>query len=278
MTVVKYFAPKTPPKVKISVLPLRVTGDEADIRSAQFQNKIRPVLSKNISRLKAFRNVGISNVQSALSKSHITLSEAIKFGWTDTDLKSSVDALVIPSLRLDERIRLEISVVDSRGRVIAAAREELSQEYDRKEIENAIATVADKVERLYPFEGTLIQAKEDYVINIGRKHGTRIAPGDQVFVWGVQSNKTGTKREHSHIATLSVTSVQLDSANAELVWKAPRATVLRGDLVQLERTANKFAARNKKSNTTISSSQVKKFQKKKNIRKIKNKKPQKKKK
>ena len=25
---------------------------------------------------------------------------------------------------------------------------------------------------------------------------------------GVQSNKTGTKREHSHIATLSVTSVQ----------------------------------------------------------------------
>ena len=39
---------------------------------------------------------------SPLSKSHITLSEAIKFGWNDTDLKSSVDALVIPSLRLDE--------------------------------------------------------------------------------------------------------------------------------------------------------------------------------
>lgn len=240
MTVVKYFAPKEPPVAKIGVLPIRFTGDNSDDAAKNFKGLVRPIITRKIADLDAFRRVGISSVQKGFEESELTVSQATKQGWNDTDLKSMVDALIVPTIASSGgETRLEISVVDSLGRVLAAAREDLSGENKRKMIDQAVATVVEKIERLFPFEGTLTEAKENLVINIGSSHKRALSKGDQVFVWGVQSDKTGKKREHNHIATLEVTEVLEDSSNMKLVWKAARAALQRGDLVQIERTANR---------------------------------------
>ena len=55
------------------------------------------------------------------------MGELIRRGWQDTDLKASVDALLMPTLITSGKAVLELSVVDSMGHVLAAAKEELDR-------------------------------------------------------------------------------------------------------------------------------------------------------
>jgi hypothetical protein len=240
MTVVKYYTPMDPPEARLGVLPIKIVGTNADKASEEFKGLIRPVVTKKISNIDSFKRVGISSIQKGFEESELTISYALKHGWNDTDLKSTVDALVVPVLTANgSKVKLEISLIDSMGRVLAAARETLSGENRRKMVADAVNTIVEKIGRLFPFEGTLIEAKERYAINIGSKHKRSILTGDKVFVWGVQSDKTGKKREHNHIATLEVTKVNSDHSEAKLDWQAARAVIQRGDLIQLQRTVNR---------------------------------------
>ena len=80
---------------------------------------------------------------------------------------------------------------------------------------------------------------------------------DKVYVWGVQRDKTGNKREHKHIATLSIEDVKEKTSSTVIEWRASRSLLERGDLVQLQRTVNKNLFISKKKFKSINNSYFK---------------------
>ena len=98
-----------------------------------------------MSKIKAFKRVGISSIQKAFEESNLTISYALKRGWLNTPLKGSVDALLLPTLSvIGNDLRLEISLIDSQGRILAAARENLNGDNLRKIIFQTATTLLEK--------------------------------------------------------------------------------------------------------------------------------------
>jgi hypothetical protein len=238
MTLVRYFTPKDPPPVRMAVLALKsagkVTADAAP-KLAAAERHVRDAARQHLFASAAFKEFQTALFERNAERAGRSSAEALRKGWQDTELKASVDAVLLPTLAFGgSKASLELSVIDSRGRVLAAAAESLDDPEDKESIARAVGQIARKIARAFPFEGAILSKEADkVVINIGYSSGRGIRAGDTLDISGVQSEKFGRTQSHRRIASLVVREVNDTTATCAVQSLVPRATIERGDMVAL---------------------------------------------
>ncbi len=238
MTLVKYFASLEPPAARIAVLNLVVSGgangSNIGKRISEVTRLVDTSIRKHIFGSMAFKEVPLEQVEQKAKKIATDIRTIGKRGWRNTDLNAIMDAVIQPNLVMGPRPILEMSVLSSEGKVIAAAKEELASIDDLNALDKNIAKIAERIDRVFPFEGAVLKRDGDnVVINLGRTQGFGIKVGDQFDLYGAQSEKLGRRQNFGRIGTLTVRSVQEDSSLCGINQLLPRTTVGRGDLVKL---------------------------------------------
>lgn len=243
MTLVRYFSSSEPPAVRMVVMPLVSAGKSSQAINGKFAATDRHV--REAARQYLFASAAFKEYQAALfernaARAGRSTSKALRQGWFDTDLKASVDAVLLPTLALGgNKASLELSVIDSRGKVLAAAAEPLENPEDKENIARAISQIAKRITRAFPFEGAVLGKEADKVtVNLGYSAGRAIRAGDVLDVFGIQSEKFGRSQTHGNIASLVVKEVGDATATCVVKSTAPRATIERGDLVVLRTRRN----------------------------------------
>lgn len=238
MKLVRPFTPDQPPSVRMAVLDVRPAGqiDQKAFAALQgaFNDELRSSARKHLFSSAAFQEYAPSLLERATKRIGRPVSEMLRAGWQDTDLKAAVDALLLPTVLPGAKPVIELSLIDSNGRVLAAAKEELDSLGDKASVDRAVAVVAKKITRVFPFEGAVLAKDADKVtINLGYGAGRGVKAGDVLEVYGVQTGKKGLSQDQQNIARLAVREVFDTTAKAQVTSLMPRATIERGDLVVL---------------------------------------------
>jgi hypothetical protein len=238
MSVVKYFADHAPPPSQVAILTPMPAGsvDQAILNqiSGPIHDAIKIGARKHIFSTAAFKEAPLAVIERAMRASNLDAANLARKGWSTLPIKATLDALMVPTIVTGAKNSIEISMVDSYGHVIAAAREELDSSMDQASIDRAMQIVSEKIIRSYPFEGAVIGKESDRVtVNIGHAQGRGIRSGDLIDVFGVQAERLGDKEKHKKIATLTVREVFDGQSKCSVGWIAPRAMIDRGDLVVL---------------------------------------------
>ena len=238
MSLVKYFADHMPPQAQVAILTPMPAGsvDQATLNqiSGPIHEAIKIGARKHIFSTAAFKEVPLAILERATRASNSDVANLTRKGWSALPIKVTLDALMVPIIVTGPKNSIEISMVDSNGHVIAAAREELDNAMDQASIDRAMQIVSEKIIRSYPFEGAVIGKESDKImVNIGHAQGRGIRSGDLIDVFGVQAELLGDKEKHKKIATLTVREVFDGQSKCSVGWIAPRAMIERGDLVIL---------------------------------------------
>ncbi len=240
MTLVRYFTPSSPPAVKMSLLEPQVAGSlktsyDKD-KALTFDRFLKASARTQIFSLSAFKDYSNDLLKRDLKIYDLSMAKIMRSGWQKTDLKSKVDALIVPTVVFENPPSIELSVVDSRGQVIAAAKEQLESISDKVALDQALKAISRKIAAVFPFEGSVLSDSGNQVtINLGFKSGTGIKIGDRVAVYGTQTDPTGNEKSQKKIATLQVLEVQDAISITKILNQQSRSKINRGDLVVLER-------------------------------------------
>jgi hypothetical protein len=238
MSLVKFFTPPTPPKPRITLLDTRVAGQfqESVIDYEGFNQTLATIATKSLKNLAGFEYQNPKKFYQLLSKEGAKADGLLTKGWLKTPVKSYVDAVVIPTVSLGKNSLLELSIVNSGGEVIAAATENIGNVSNPKNLDKAIAALTEKLVSIYPFEGSVTKDGEDkYTVNIGANHGAKLAKGDQLALYGTQTDKLGKAQSYEKIGSLKLEKVGATESIATLVTLNPRSKINIGDLVVLDR-------------------------------------------
>jgi hypothetical protein len=238
MTLVRYFMPEIPPPVRMTLLQVQPAGQfskkDAQAFAGSLDENLRVFAKKHIYSTAAFKDYSLALFTSTAKKLGLTPTDMLRKGWQETDLKASVDALLLPTLLILDKPVLELSVVDSKGQILAAAKEELDSLNDKAAIDRAVSVIAKKIIRTFPFEGAILSKNANRAsINLGYRSGRGIKSGDELEVFGMQAGKLGRTQTHKKIAQLTVREVGDEASSADVSKLMPRATLGRGDLVVL---------------------------------------------
>jgi hypothetical protein len=236
MTLVKYFTPLKPVSAKLSITRLKPAGPvdskNRNFFDGRFDRKLRAAAQKHVFSSTAFREFSPSLFRQAIKTSGLSLGAVTARGWQATDLKSKVDALVLPTLILKPKPILEMSFVDSTGRVIAAAKEPVDNPMDDHSIDRAVGTIAAKISRVFPFEGAVLRKEgEKIAINLGYGTGRSVEVNDVLDIYGIVTAKDGRNQTHGKIGQIRIAEVFDQYSNGIPFGMKPRAIIERGDLV-----------------------------------------------
>ena len=238
MTLVKYFAPLEPPPARLTVLKPTASGSISAEALAKINDDFTKVVQSSARKMlfssMAFKEVSFEEFEQKLQRSGKSLKDVARHGWRNTDLKAMVDAVIVPTIVLGSTPVLELSVIDSYGRVMAAGKENLLSLDDLNALDRAVGSVGKRIDRVFPFEGAVLKKEADkVVINLGRSQGRGVKVGDQLDLFGLQTEKLGHSQLHGKIGVLTVRVVGDETATCSVSGLAPRAIIERGDLVRL---------------------------------------------
>lgn len=238
MTLVRYFSPKDPPPVRMAVLAMKSAGKIASDIAPKLltaERYVREAAKQHLFASSAFKEYQTALFERQAERAGRSSTQALFKGWQDTELKASVDAVLLPTIAFGgSNASLELSVIDSRGRVLAAAAETLDNPDDKESINRAVGQIAKRIARAFPFEGAVLSKDPDKVtINIGYASGRGIKAGDVLDISGIQTEKMGRTQTHRRIASLVVREVSDTTTICQVQSLAPRATIERGDMVAL---------------------------------------------
>ena len=239
MKLVRTFTPEQPPAVRMTVLGAAPTG-KVDVQTAAalqgpLDEAIRSAARKHLFSSAAFKEYPASLLERAAQHLHRSVNDMLRLGWHDTELKATLDAMLLPTVITGDKPALELSVVDGSGRVLAAAKEDLDSLADKASVDRAVAVLAKKITRAFPFEGAVMGREGDKVtINLGYGAGRGVKAGDVLDVYGTQAQKKGLVQEQKNVARLVVKEVFDTTAKCSVSGLAQRSTIDRGDLVTLK--------------------------------------------
>ena len=238
MTLVKFFNPKTPPSVRMVVLPVQPAGkvSKKDLRA--FDGSVDKIISTaartSVFSSTAFQEVQFTTFNRLAKQNGENLTRLQKEGWQATQLKSQIDALLLPTLVLNQSPYIELSVIDSRGRILAAAKEKLDGIDDSASINRSLIVLSQKINRAFPFEGAVLDKTSEFVqLNLGFGAGRSIKSGDTLDVHGIQTDKTGRSQTQKKIGEVTIVEVQDGFSKGKVTSLEPRSVIERGDLVVL---------------------------------------------
>lgn len=238
MTLVKFFAPVTPPPAKVAVLAPRIAGRSDLVKTsalnAGFEQKIRHAASQSLFSTAAFQEYPLELLEKHLKTYGAGSADILAKGWNDLEAKKLIDILLVPTVIFEDETILQLSMVDSHGVTVAAAKEVLDDITDSASINRAISDIAKKVIRAFPFEGAVLAKDATGVsINLGFASGRGLKAGDIFDVFGLQVEKTGRSKIFGRIGTVAVKEISDLETRGVVQNLEPRAAIERGDIVAL---------------------------------------------
>lgn len=236
LTLVRHLAPAKAPTPRIALLPPRIAGSatEAELSDENI-NKVFVDLQKSAKQSLfangAFEEVGVSRIEIAAAKAKKTLPQLIKNGWQKTGVKAVADAVIVPTIILGTQKSLELALVSSNGKVLAATKTAFSAAAPTQKL---FADLSQRIMRSFPFEGAVVSNDGDKLdINLGSALYA-LKDGDELEVFGIQSDKKGQKKTHTRIGRIRLSRVNEDTSKATIVEQEPRTLIAPGDLVVLK--------------------------------------------
>jgi hypothetical protein len=241
MALTRYFTPKQPGPARIAILRAQPAGKSLEKELKAFNVEMDVALRRSARTHFFSSNTFVefpgTNFETELRESGMSLVEVLSNGWQQSDLKGKLDAVVLPTIVTGENPTLEISVIDSTGKTIAAAKEDLESLTDKASIDHSVAAVAKKILQAFPFEGAVLGKKGEIAqINMGKNSNRALHVGDELEVFGNQSAKRGNRTENTKIATLKIERLDDLTSECKILGLAPRAIVDRGDQFIVKRT------------------------------------------
>lgn len=238
MSLVKIFAPEIPPPAKVVILSPRIAGKSDSVKPGAvdvgFDQKIRHATSQTLFSSAAFKEYPQELLEKHLKAYGAGTAEILTKGWADLEIKKMVDVLLVPTVVFEDKTTLELSMVDARGTTVAAAKEILDDIGDAASINRAVADIAKKVVRAFPFEGAVLSKDASGVsINLGFASGRGVKAGDYLDVYGLQVERHGKAKEFGRIGTLVIKELADATARASVSNLEPRAVIERGDIVAM---------------------------------------------
>jgi hypothetical protein len=238
MALVKIFAPENPPPAKVVVLSPRIAGRSDAVKTTAvdsgFDQKIRHATSQSLFATAAFKEYPQDLLEKHLKAYGAGTSEIMRKGWADLEIKKMVDVLLVPTVIFEDKTILELSMIDARGTTVAAAKETLDDIADSASINRAVADIAKKVIRAFPFEGAVLSKSSGGVaVNLGFASGRGVRAGDYLDVYGLQVEKHGKSKAFGRIGTLVVKDISDAEARCIVQSLEPRAVIERGDIVAM---------------------------------------------
>ncbi|MFW7382010.1 MAG: PEGA domain-containing protein [Oligoflexus sp.] len=240
MSLVKYFAPIKPEPLRIAILPVQAAGRMEGRTLASFSGNlnqhIRAAMNRHFFTSPAFEEENYQALSGRMAKENISLGRLTKKGWQHSELKGSLDAIMIPTIIMQDPLHLEFSIVDSTGKVLVADKHQLVSYQDHNAIGQATKDLSHKIQNSFPFEGTII-AKDDesLTINLGVEAGYNVKVDDEFTVYGLQTDRLGQSKTHTKIGRVRVSHVMKDQSRVRILDTAPRSLIDVGDQVSLER-------------------------------------------
>lgn len=238
MTLVKFFAPEAPPPAKVTVLAPRIAGRSDLVKTsaldAGFEQKIRHAASQSLFSTAAFQEYPLDLLEKHLKNYGAGSSDILAKGWSDLEVKKLIDVLLVPTVVFEDKTILQLSMIDSNGVTVAAAKEILDDITDTASINRAIGDIAKKVIRAFPFEGAVLSKNGTSVgINLGFSSGRGVKAGDIFDIYGLQVEKHGRSKTFGRIGTVAVKEISDLEARGVVQSLEPRAVIERGDIVAL---------------------------------------------
>jgi tetratricopeptide (TPR) repeat protein len=240
MSLTRYFTPKQLSPARVAILRAQPAGkaDAAGLKA--FNNDldaaIRRAAKNHMFASTAFAEYPLSSLEADLRSNELTLGNILSSGWQQSDIKGKLDAVVLPTISVGDRPILEISVVDSTGHTIGAAKEDLENMTDGTAIEHSLASTARKIIEAFPFEGAVLSKTGELAqINIGTGSGRGLTIGDEFAIYGNQSARKGDRTENAKIAICTVEKIDDQVSDCRISNLAPRAVVERGDQTIMNR-------------------------------------------
>ena len=238
MTLVRYFAPRVAPPVRVTLLKAQLGSNLSAADLAAFDGSLDQSIMASSRRhlfgMPSFIEFSSAEFGKSMKAAGLTLGQAAKKGWFDTDLKAAVDAVILPTISMSDRPMLELNLIDSKGVVLAAAREKLENIKDELAINRSMEVLAAKLVKAFPFEGAVVGKENKFItVNIGSASGRGLSIGDMAEVHGIQADARGKNQIQKRIAVVRVKDIFELTARCEVVSTEPRSLVSRGDLVVL---------------------------------------------
>lgn len=236
MTLVRHFSPKLAPVPRIAILPPRMAGSATSEDLSAANNdalfaEIKKSAKQSLFSKGAFEEASLVQIEAAAKKAKKTLPQLIKNGWQKTGVKAVADAVIVPTIILGNQKSLELSLVSSTGKVLAATKTAFSS---NAPVAKLFTDLSQNIMRGFPFEGAIAQKNGDKVeINLGSSpYGLK--EGDELEVYGNQADKKGQKKSHTRIGRIKLDKVHENIAKATIVEQEPRALIAEGDSVVLK--------------------------------------------
>ena len=236
MSLVKYFGNPSPEPVRVLTLPVQAAGRLKGKTLSTFTGNLNDKLSRNLKR-EFFNSPSFTNISE--KDDHLSNRSWIKNlgkGWKNQSIKSKVDAVLVPTVVLHDPMQLELKLIDSSGKTLAAAKENLKSFTDNKAVRSGVKSLSKKIVRNFPFEGTITENENEnendvFTINLGFGEGRAIKSGDIFDIYGIQSDIKGQKKTHSKIGSASVVSTREYTSKIKVISKFPRAIIQVGNKV-----------------------------------------------
>lgn len=239
-SLVRYYSPEKLEPIKVALAPIQAAGRLGGKTLENFGSETNKILSGAMrSRFfthPVFQKADENIIKSLSKRTNKNLLELLNQGWKDTDIQTDLDAVVLPTLILQNPLRIELSLLNSAGEVLTAAQEELISFADKNAINYSVESLKKKLIQKFPFEGTIIQKDTDTVwVNIGKNQKLQLNVGDEFNILGPQSDELGQKITHTYIGKLRINQVLKEKSRAQIIKTMPRSLIDTGDQIVLKR-------------------------------------------
>ena len=251
MTLTKFLTDIEPPKPKFTVLPVRVAGG-VDLKRIPNMKRINRHIHSafgHISSLNMASEYPYESLVRSIQAQGKSLEELLASGWSNLEVKAKLDALVLPTILIKNGdLHMELSLYSNKGEVLLATSHPAGSLDQPAAYDKLMKEMAVRVNRSFPFEGAVLAANGNQLrINFNRKNAKFLEPDDLIEVFGRQINPLGSAQEHKKVAIAKVKSVADRDSLAEIVWRAPRSVLARGDMLVLRKGAGKKYLSQKKT-------------------------------
>jgi len=241
----RYFTSKKPRKPIVYLTNLKHAGKidqnkstsdlDSNIRST---DKIETIASDVLFKSKIFSFISEKDVYNLLPEEK-SIEDVIESGWKNSDLVSSLDAVIVPTIVFNNPPVIELSVINSDAKVITAAKADLEGEDPEKALRITIDKLVKSISESFPFEGSVIKVTRKKIkINIGSKSGFGIQKKRYVDIFGTQRSETGNEQKHTKVAKVKIIKVNKYNSVGIVTEIKPRSNISYGDLAVLNAIQN----------------------------------------
>ena len=227
IAVQRYFYPTTPKAIRTGIY--RFVGNTPNVDLKDVLAQTEEAVGGQLFKFGCFKEVPTKTLQAEMKQARLSIEKITVKGWRETPLKRTVDMIVLGSVAKDDKgFLIETKFYTSGGRLIHS---QLARARNEGSITDAAKDIAAAVLSKFPFEGTVIEARDDrYRINLG-KTGYKIKKGMDFSLMTPRMDEAGRISGYREIGRLKVRKTDDSFSLAEVDDLKKKEKVSVGDRV-----------------------------------------------